>query len=158
MARSTDRKKLALWQGRFQRFVRSGLSVVRFCAAEDVSESSFYYWQKKLEPTTLRRRARAEDLGDDRGASAEDRGVCSEGRRASATGRGVFRPVTVVPTTSGVVVRLPSGTRIEADAAHLDVIRAVVAETVHAEHGRATQPSVPAANHLIGQRGGTVSC
>ncbi len=61
MARSSDPKKLALWQGRFQRFLDSGLAVARFCAVEHVSESSFYYWQKKLGPQALRRPARAED-------------------------------------------------------------------------------------------------
>ena len=109
MARSTDPKKLALWQGRFQRFVESGLPVVRFCAAEDVSESSFYYWLKKLGPPMRRQRTRS-----------EDRGARSDGRGTGATGRGVFQPVTVVPVTYGVVVRLPGGTRIEVDAEHLE--------------------------------------
>ena len=147
MARSTDPKKLALWQGRFQRFVESGLPVVRFCAAEDVSESSFYYWLKKLGPPMRRQRTRS-----------EDRGARSDGRGTGATGRGVFQPVTVVPVTYGVVVRLPGGTRIEVDAEHLDAIRAVVADTVRSAHGRATEQNAPSDNHLIGKRGGTVSC
>ena len=63
MARSSDPKKVALWQRRFRRFLDSGLSVGRFCAAERVSESSFYYWQKKLGP---RQR-------DQRGMGAKDR-------------------------------------------------------------------------------------
>jgi hypothetical protein len=133
MARSTDPKKVALWQTRFQRYLESGLSVLRFCAAEDVSESSFYYWLKRLGPLKRRRPAREEDRATryadypvrraDRGIRAEDRNGCSEGR-------GLFRPVTVVPATSGVVVRLPGGTEIEVAAGQLDAIRAVVAETV----------------------------
>jgi hypothetical protein len=45
----------------------------------------------------------------------------------------VFRPVTVVPATTGVVVCLPGGTRIEVDARQLDAIRAVVAEAVRTD-------------------------
>ncbi|MCP5118230.1 MAG: hypothetical protein GY953_46035 [bacterium] len=140
MARSSDPKKLALWQGRFQRFLDSGLAVARFCAVEHVSESSFYYWQKKLGPQTLRRPARAEDCA----TRAEDRGV--------------FRPVTVVPATCGVVVRLPGGTRIEVDAGQLDAIRAVVAEAVRVDHGQAADRNVSSDNQVIRGCGGTVSC
>jgi hypothetical protein len=133
MGRSTDPKKAALWRTRFQRYPGSGLSVARFCAAEGVSESSFYYWQKKLGPIKRRRLARAENRATrcvdypvrraDRGGLAEDRDACFEDR-------GLFQPVTVVPATSGVVVRLPGGTQIEVAAGQLDAIRAVVAETV----------------------------
>ncbi len=163
MARSSDPKKLALWQGRFQGFLDSGLTVARFCAVEHVSESSFYYWQKKFGPQALRRPARAEDCdarAKDRDTRAKDRGVCTEGR-------GVFRPVTVVPATCGVVVRLPGGTRIEVDADPLDAIRAVVAETVRVDHGRAAGRNVSSDNQVnnlssdnqvVRKCGGTVSC
>ena len=175
MARLSDPKKLALWQGRFQRFLDSGLAVARFCAVEHVSESSFYYWQKKLGPQALRRPARARD----RGTSAQKRDACAEfratraGDRATrAGGRGVFRPVTVVPAACGVVIRLPGGTRIEVDADHLDAIRAVVAETARVDHGRAADRNVTSDNRnvssdnrnvssgnpVIRRRGGTVSC
>ncbi len=88
MARSSDPKKLALWQGRFRCFFDSGLAVARFCVIEHVSESSFYYWQKRLGPQARRRRTRA-----------EDRGACSEDRS-------VFQPVTVVPAVCSALVRL----------------------------------------------------
>jgi len=140
MARWSDPKKLALWQGRFQRFLESGWAVARFCAKERVSVASFYYWQKKLGPQARRRPARARDRGD----------------RAEV--RGVFRPVTVVSATCGVVVRLPGGTRIEVDAGQLDAIRAVVAETVRVDHGRAAERNAPSGKHAIRKRDGTVSC
>jgi hypothetical protein len=124
MARSSDPKKLALWQGRFRRFLDSGLAVARFCANEHVSESSFYYWKKKLGPQAVRRSTRA-----------EGRGVCSEHL-------GVFQPVTVVPAACGVLVRLPGGTQIEVGTEHLDAIRAVVAETVRVDrNGEADRSS-----------------
>lgn len=147
MARSSDPKKVALWQGRFQRFVDCGLPVVRFCAVEGVSEASFYYWQKKLGPTTRRGRVRA-----------KSRNVGADRRGGGGGDRSVFRSVTVVPATCGVVVRLPDGARIEVDVAHLDAIRAVVAEAVRAAHEHATEQDVASDNHAIRKRGGTVSC
>jgi len=183
MARSSDPKKLALWQGRFRRFLDSGLAVARFCAVEHVSESSFYYWQKKLGPQALRRPARAEHrdtCAEDHDARAKHRGTLAENRdtrakdcAARAESRSVFRPVTVVPAMCGVVVRLPGGTRIEVDADHLDAIRAVVAETVRVDHGwvaerressdnrnasSGNQIICTSDNQVIRKRGGTVSC
>lgn len=133
MARSTNPKKLSLWQGRFQRFEESALSVVRFCASEGISESSFYYWLKKLRPSGHLTPRRPPLLG--------------------ATGRDVFKPVTVVPATCGVVVRLPGGARIEVDASQLDAIQAVVAATVRGDHDRANGQGAHS-----GKRGGAVSC
>ena len=168
MARSFDHKKVALWQGRFRRFLDSGLAVARFCAVEDVSESSFYYWQKKLRTQALRRPARTQDRGacaevrgvctGDRATCAEDRATCAEDRGAGVEGHGIFRPVTVVPATRGVLVRLPGGTQIEVDADRLDAIRAVVAEAVRADHGRAADRNVSSDNQVIRKRGGGVSC
>lgn len=161
MARSSDPKKLALWQVRFQRFLDSGLSVARFCAVEHVSESSFYYWQKKVGPQALRRLARAKDRearAEHHDTGAEDYDTLAENLDARAESRGVFRPVTVMPVRCGVVVRLPGGTRIEVDADPLDAIRAVVSETVRVDHGRAADRSVSSDNQVIRKRGGTVSC
>jgi hypothetical protein len=189
MARSTDSKKVALWEGRFRRFVGSGLSVARFCAAEGVSEALFYYWQKKLGPPKRRWPARARHRAHTRAcreAGAEDGRDASKGRRAGAenrrdgfedrhdghaeaTGCGMFRPVTVVSGTCGLVVRLPGGTRIEVNAAHLDAIRAVVAETVRADHDLTSVHGAcdnvpdsgrrsPSDNHLIRTNDEAVSC
>jgi hypothetical protein len=140
MARSTDPKKVTLWQRRFQRYLESGLSVARFCSVEDVSESSFYYWHKKLGP--LRRRPPAR---------AEDRDACFEGR-------GLFQPVTVVPAASGVVVRLPDGTQIEVPAGQLDAIRAVVAETVSVHASKAATESSSANGRGHHEPNGVSSC
>ena len=140
MARSSDPKKLALWQGRFRRFLDSGSAVARFCVIEHVSESSFYYWQKKLGPRARRRRTRAED----RGACAEDRGV--------------FQPVTVVPAVCGVLVRLPGGAQIEVGPEHLDAIRAVVAETVRVDRGGETDRRSCPRCRADDKQGGAVSC
>ena len=173
MARSSDPKKLALWQGRFRRFLASGLSVARFCAVEQVSESSFYYWQKRLGVQALHRSARAKDhdacakdrdgrandhdacaehhdaRAKDRDGRAEDHDICAGNHDARSEGRGLFQPVTVAPTRCGVVIRLPGGTRIEVDADHLDAIRAVVAETVRVDHGWAADRNASPDNQVI---------
>jgi hypothetical protein len=161
MARSTDPKRVALWRTRFQRYPRSGLSVSRFCAVEGMSESSFYYWQKKLGPVRRRPPARAGDRATrcadypvrraDRGGLAEDRGVCFKDC-------GLFQPVTLVPATSGVVVRLPGGTQIEVAAGQLDAIRAVVAETVRVSASKVATESSSANGRSPHELDGAHSC
>ena len=103
MSRSTDSRKLTLWQERFARFSRGELAVGPFCARERVSVASFYYWREKV-------------------------GECGrpgEGR-PQADRRSVFQPVTVVGAASAVRIQLPCGTRIEVGAEDLEVVRAVV--------------------------------
>ena len=38
------------WQGRFERYRASGLTIGRFCAEEGVSLNTFYYWSKRVGP------------------------------------------------------------------------------------------------------------
>lgn len=154
MARSTDPKKVALWQTRFQRYLGSGLSVARFCAAEDVSESSFYYWHKKLGPLKRRPPARAEN----RATRCADYPIRRVDRGAHAEDRGLFQPVTVVPAASGVVVRLPGGTQIEVAVGQLDAIRAVVAETVSASQSKTNAVASSGNYRGLHEQGGVSSC
>jgi len=114
MARSSDPRKLALWQRRLQRFSSCGLTVARFCAAEQVSVASFYHWRKKIGH---------EALHQPRPARGE-----------------LFRPVTVVSPAAGVwadlpgiLIELPGGTRLEVRGAPLDTLRAVIAEVARAD-------------------------
>jgi len=171
MARSSDAQKLSLWRGRFRRFLDSGLSVARFCTAEGLSESSFYYWQKKLRPPARRRVARVHGRGGGTSGSRTGRsGTAGSGTGerdgcGRVGGRGVFRPVMVVPATSDVVIQLPGGTRIEVDASRLDAIRAIVAEMIRVDHDQAARPrtfadnqSHAADNRIVRQRNGTASC
>ena len=41
-----------LWHQRLARFQSSGLSVARFCAAEQLSVPSFYAWRRRLRDRT----------------------------------------------------------------------------------------------------------
>lgn len=113
MSRPADRKKLAGWRKRLERFAKSGLAVKRFCARERVSVASFYHWRKKLGHQGRRRRMTA--------------------------GRGGFQKLAVVPVSPGMVpaspvvwIELACGTRIEMGG-DLDAVRAVIAEVVRAD-------------------------
>ena len=128
MARCSDAGKHADWRKRLERFWHLGLTVARFCSGERVSVASFYHWRKKLGQATLRRRVPVRP--------------------------GVFRQVAVVPAAHAVVpaalavapaapagvaaasrvsIQLPCGPRIGVDAAHLDAVRAVIAEVARAD-------------------------
>ena len=48
--RRPDRALADLWRQRLQRFERSGLPAVAFCAKEGVSAPSFYAWRRRLQP------------------------------------------------------------------------------------------------------------
>lgn len=48
MARRKSAEKAARWQEMVRRQAESGVSVRQFCAAEGLSEPSFYVWRKKL--------------------------------------------------------------------------------------------------------------
>jgi hypothetical protein len=39
---------VTLWMERLQRFKQSQMTVAQFCAAESVSQPSFYNWKRKL--------------------------------------------------------------------------------------------------------------
>jgi len=110
MSGTTDSQKLALWRERFARFSRGELPVGAFCAREQVSVASFYYWREKV-------------------------GRPSQGR-PRADRPGVFQPVTVVPVAPAVRIALPGGTRIEVGAEDLEVVRAVVEAVARSDAGR----------------------
>src|SRR3954468_23052820 len=48
MSRPTPAAPPRLWAERLDRFHRSGQTVAQFCAAEGVSEPSFYVWKRTL--------------------------------------------------------------------------------------------------------------
>jgi hypothetical protein len=113
MSRSTDFRKLALWRERFSRFSRGELAVGPFCAGEQVSVASFYYWREKV--------------GEFRGSSLG---------RPRTDRRSVFQPVTVVPAAPAVRIELPCGTRIEVGAEDLELVRTVVDILARSDDGR----------------------
>jgi transposase len=55
--RRPDPAREDLWRERLQRFERSGLSALAFCAKEGVSAPSFYAWRRRLRHHTADQRA-----------------------------------------------------------------------------------------------------
>jgi transposase len=113
-----DRAKERLWRQHLAAWRRSGLSVRAFCAAQGLSEPSFYSWRRML---TQR---------DRRGVCKSASGGGTVSGAALAADVSPFVPVRLVddkpPATVEVVLR---GGRVVRVAAGFDaqVLRAVVA-------------------------------
>ncbi len=122
MSRPSNTGKLAAWRKRLRRFSRSGMTVARFCDHENVSVFSFYYWRRKLDSPQR-------DSISPGQATSGGRTIERDPKKAR---HAAFRQVTVVPaivpSSAGVAILLPGGTRIEVGAGHLDTVRAVIAE------------------------------
>lgn len=100
MARSSDPAKVAVWRERFSRFAASGMKAAAFCAAEGVTQASFYAWRRQLGLAQPRRQQ-----------------------------QGAFRQVAVsaVPV---LAVHLPGGVKLEASGTNEQALRAIVRELV----------------------------
>ena len=85
MARRIDERRVLEWRERFERYLRAGLSVARFCERERVSVAAYYHWRKRLS-----------------GSSA----------KKSAPSPGTFASVRLVGVAH-LAVCLPGGTRLE---------------------------------------------
>jgi len=108
--------KRAVWTDRLRRYQQSGLSVARFCEKEGVSTPSFYQWKKRLAQ-----------------APAAHSLLVSKGTRKAEV---AFQQLTLVPSTAVVAIAWQSGVRMELPAENVPLVRAVVAEVLHAEHAR----------------------
>ena len=56
MGRRLDEGKRQLWERRLAEFRASGSTVTRFCQDAEVSPKTFYYWMRRLNPSTTRRK------------------------------------------------------------------------------------------------------
>ena len=110
MVRLAKGKAAGVWRERLDRFAGAGLSVKEFCAAEAVSEASFYQWRRKLAGARRKRQRR-------------------KPRREAAF---VFQSVRVTPADAVWSIEFPGGVRIEAPVDHFKLARALVKEVVRA--------------------------
>jgi hypothetical protein len=120
MTRRLDVQKRRQWEQRLERHRGSGLTVGRFCAGEQVSVNTFYYWAKRLgAPSRKPRTAPAEKA--------------SEGSRPPV--RQAAAPDLV---TSAAVVRfrLNAAVEVSVPADCLEVIRCLANCVQHAQAER----------------------
>ncbi len=90
--------RMSYWRSVFEQYADSGLSVGRFCQENDISQSTFYAWRKKLgKESSL--------VSSDRGGRSP-RKQTTEGNNTSLSPR-QDDPQTPNPGTSFVAVKLP---------------------------------------------------
>lgn len=75
MSRALTDDQLSVWKDRISRQVAGDLSVTKFCRQEQISETNFYYWRRKLQGPTGRRKATSRPRSD---RSAARRGQAAE--------------------------------------------------------------------------------
>jgi hypothetical protein len=109
--------KSAVWTDRLRRYQQSGLSVAQFCDQEGVSTPSFYQWKKRLAQASAPRSLL---------------GATKKARQVEAA----FQQLTLVPSTAVVAIEWANGVRMELPAENVPLVRAVVAELLHADHLR----------------------
>jgi hypothetical protein len=92
--RRSDPQKQTYWEGVVRRWKESGQSVRGFCRAEGLGESSFHYWQVKLE----RRSAPPGAASSSRPRASQVAPAPRSAKRRSAPRRGTasFLPIRVV--------------------------------------------------------------
>jgi hypothetical protein len=49
MSKGMDQEKRRAWVSRLERFRQSGLTIAGFCAGEQVSVQTFYYWTRRIQ-------------------------------------------------------------------------------------------------------------
>jgi hypothetical protein len=113
MARRKSAEKSLRWREILKRQAESGVSIRRFCAAEGISEPSFYAWRKKLaEPT----------IDDPRGAI---------GRRPNESDQNpLFLPVSLLDSAPMLEIIHPLGYRIQVAGAVNPIALRQVIETL----------------------------
>lgn len=98
MARKKNGERETLWRGILRRQAESGLSISRFCAAEGISEPSFYAWRKKL-------RERRHDGTRARQSRVRDEAVSDDAR--------LFVPLKLLDAAATLEIVHPLGCRIQ---------------------------------------------
>ena len=98
MARKKSSEKEGLWRQILRRQAESGLSIRSFCAAEEISEPSFYAWRKRL-------RQRPRDVSPEAWQSRHG--------EESADNAPLFVPLKLVDAAATLEIVHPLGYRIQ---------------------------------------------
>ena len=101
MPRKQTNEKRLYWQEIIARQAESGASVRQFCAAEGVSQASFYAWRRKLGKRT----------------GGEKESQTSSSRRSGSRNGRDFIPLHLLDSSGAVEVVHPSGYRIRVTGA-----------------------------------------
>lgn len=112
MARSVDVSKRRLWAERLRRFEQGDLTIAAFCAAERVSQPSFYQWRRRL------------DGARHRGAARRRR--TRHGVLAGRSGPQAFVPLQIMSAAT-VEIHLPNGARVTLPVGDLATLEAALA-------------------------------
>jgi hypothetical protein len=64
MAHALTGDRLSVWKDRVARQEASGLSVTKFCQQEQISDTNFYYWRRKLKGPARGRKSAARRRSD----------------------------------------------------------------------------------------------
>jgi hypothetical protein len=115
MAGKKSREKETLWQEILRRQAKSELSIRGFCAAEGISEPSFYAWRKKLRERP--------DEAIERGARVRQPSRREQGPDEA----GLFVPLKLVDAAALLEIVHPLGYRIQVTGdVNRDVLRQVI--------------------------------
>lgn len=98
MSKRSEPRREAFWRRMLQRRTKSGMTVTKFCAKENLAESAFYYWQRQI------RRRDAESPAGKSNSPDESTFVPVQ----LLDDRNNSTPVEIV-TTNGYVIRVGAG-------------------------------------------------
>lgn len=143
MSRVASVKKRAEWAARLRRFASGGLSVAKFCAAENVSTASFYQWRVKLAAPNLlapnpqpQRSASTPPPQPASNARPQPRSITPPKPNAQRPSSAPPQPAAFVPVhvaaISEVAIHLPSGVRVTLPAHERELIERAISVLVQA--------------------------
>lgn len=95
VAKRREPRGEAFWRRVLGRRAKSGMTVAKFCASEDLPESAFYYWQRQIRRRDAKSQAENADSG---GVPAFSPVQLLDDHNGTA-------PVEIV-TTNGYVIRV----------------------------------------------------
>ena len=124
MSRGSNPAKAQRWSDRLDRFENSNQTIAQFCAVEDVSQSAFYQWKKKLGIGNRSRRGRSNRSGRANRAAKPNRKSKNEP---------VFKPVQLTPPSGyqhSTTIRLANDVEIDLGD-NLQVVDMVVRSVVN---------------------------